>query len=98
LNDANSINYGDSVEQQMGDGTNANDYLDTITNIPPESQPPIDDNGNPPPPKKDTRKDSSTKPPKIGDMGLPQDPKKDEKGGGFLKKLFGKKKDKGNDY
>ena len=95
MNDANSINYGDSLYQDMGDGTNANDYLDTITNIPPESQPPSDEDNNNPPPKKDTKKDSA-KTPKIGDMGLPQDQKKDQKGGGFLKKLFGKKKDRNN--
>jgi penicillin-binding protein 1A len=100
MNDANSINYGDSVDEQMGDGTNENDYLDTITNIPPESQPPTDYDGNPPAKKDNSKKDSSTKPPKIGDMGLPQDPKKDKKGG-FLQRVFGKKdknKDSGNDY
>jgi len=100
MNDANSINYGDSVDEQMGDGTNENDYLDTITNIPPESQPPTDYDGNPPARKDNTKKDSGTKTPKIGDMGLPQDPKKDKKGG-FLQRVFGKKdknKDGGNDY
>jgi penicillin-binding protein 1A len=93
LNDANSINYGDSIDSLMDDGTNENDYLDTTTNIPPESQAPADDNV--PPAKKDnSKKDSSNKPPKIGDMGLPQDPKKDKKGG-FLQRVFGKKdKDK----
>lgn len=91
MNDANSINYGDSVEQNMGDGTNANDYLDTITNIPPESQPPADEDNSNTPPKKDTKKDTSAKLPKIGEMGLPKDSKKDQKGGGFLRKLFGKK-------
>jgi penicillin-binding protein 1A len=90
MNDANSINFSDSVDQGMGDGTNENDYLDTITNIPPESQPPVDEN-NPPPIKKENKKDSNTKGIKIGDMGLPQDQKKDQKGGGFLRKLFGKK-------
>jgi penicillin-binding protein 1A len=91
MNDANSINYGDSTIQDMGDGTNANDYLDTITNIPPESQAPVDED-NPPPAKKDNKKDTGTnKSPRIGEMGLPQDQKKDQKGGGFLKKLFGKK-------
>ncbi|MGZ3882313.1 MAG: transglycosylase domain-containing protein, partial [Flavisolibacter sp.] len=98
MNDANSINYGDSVDRGAGDGTNANDYLDTITNIPPESQPPTDDNGNPPPrnnPKKDSNTSKATK---IGDMGLPQDTKKDKKGN-FLQRVFGKKnRDKGNDY
>jgi penicillin-binding protein 1A len=98
LNDANSINYGDSTEQNMGDGTNANDYLDTITNIPPESQPPTDDNGNPPPrnnPKKDSNNSKATR---IGEMGLPQDTKKDKKGN-FLQRMFGKKnKNKDNDY
>jgi penicillin-binding protein 1A len=90
MNDANSINYGDSTIQDMGDGTNANDYLDTITNIPPESQPPVDEDN--PPAKKDNKKDTGTnKTPRIGEMGLPQDQKKDQKGGGFLKKLFGKK-------
>jgi penicillin-binding protein 1A len=94
MNDANSINYGDTTSQDMGDGTNANDYLDTITNIPPESQPPTDDYGNPPP--KNPRKDTNTsKNPKIGDMGLPQDSKKDKKGN-FLQRMFGKK-NKGND-
>ena len=95
MNDANSINYGDSTYQDMGDGTNANDYLDTITNIPPESQPPVDEDNNNSLPKRDTKKDSA-KTPRIGEMGLPQDAKKDQKGGGFLKKLFGKKKDKNN--
>jgi penicillin-binding protein 1A len=91
MNDANSINFSDSVDQGMGDGTNENDYLDTITNIPPESQPPVDEN-NPPPIKKENKKDSNIKGTKIGEMGLPQDQKKDQKGGGFLRKLFGKKK------
>lgn len=96
LNDANSINYSDSLGQQMGDGTNANDYLDTTTDIPAESQPPVDEYNNVPP-KKATKKDSSTKSPKIGEMGLPQDSKKDQKEGSFLKRLFGKKnKDRNN--
>jgi len=99
MNDANSINYGDSVEDPMSDGTNEYDYLDTITNIPPESQP-VDDEGNPPPRKDNTRRDTNTKSPRIGEMGLPEDPKKDKKGG-FLKKVFGKKdknKENSNDY
>jgi penicillin-binding protein 1A len=89
MNDANSINYGDTTSQDMGDGTNANDYLDTITNIPPESQPPTDEYGNPPPknPRKDTNTSKNTK---IGEMGLPQDSKKDKKGN-FLQRMFGKK-------
>lgn len=95
LNDANSINYSDSLSQQMGDGTNANDYLDTTTDIPAESQPPVDEYNNAPT-KKAIKKDSSTKSPKIGEMGLPQDSKKDQKEGSFLKRLFGKKKDRNN--
>jgi penicillin-binding protein 1A len=89
MNDANSINYGDTTSQDMGDGTNANDYLDTITNIPPESQPPTDEYGNPPPknPRKDTNTSKNTR---IGEMGLPQDSKKDKKGN-FLQRMFGKK-------
>lgn len=94
MNDANSINYGDSVDENMDNGTNSEDYLDTITNIPPESQPPVDDEN---PPKKENKKDTgTTKAPKIGDMGLPQDPKKSQKEGNFLRKLFGKKDKKGN--
>jgi len=97
INDANSINYGDSSEQ-MNNGVNENDYLDTTTNIPPESQAPVDEDN--PPVQKSTKKDTNTKAPKIGDMGLPSDPKKDKKGN-FLQRIFGKKKDKGgndNDY
>jgi penicillin-binding protein 1A len=90
LNDANSINYGDSVEENMEDGFTQEDYLDTITNIPSESQPPIDENA-PPARKDNTRKDTgSTKATKIGEMGLPQDQKKDKKGT-FLQRVFGKK-------
>ena len=99
MNDANSINYGDGVDDPMIEGTNEYDYLDTITNIPPESQP-VDDEGNPPPRKDNSKKDTNTKTPRIGEMGLPEDPKKDKKGG-FLKKVFGKKdknKENSNDY
>jgi penicillin-binding protein 1A len=93
--DANSINYGDDSEQLFDNGVNEYDYLDTTTNIPPESQPPVDEE-NPGPIKKN-KKDTSTKSPKIGDMGLPQDPKKDKKGN-FLERLFkGKNKNKDKD-
>lgn len=88
MNDANSINYGDSVDEQMDNGVSGEDYLDTITNIPPESQPPVDEYN--PPVKKDNKKDTSAKSPKIGEMALPQDEKKDRKGS-FLKRVFGKK-------
>ena len=91
LNDANSINYGDSVDQQMDNGVSSEDYLDTITNIPPESQPPVDENNPAPPARNNNRKDSGTnKSPKIGNMGLPQDPKKDKEGN-FLQRIFKKK-------
>lgn len=92
INDANSINYGDSSEQ-MDNGVNENDYLDTTTNIPPESQAPVDEDN--PPVQKNTKKDTNSKATKIGEMGLPSDPKKDKKGN-FLQRIFGKKKDKGN--
>jgi penicillin-binding protein 1A len=101
--DANGINFSDSGDGAMEDSISGNDYLDTTTNIPSESQPPVDEDN---PPKKENnppKKDTSTKAPKIGDMGLPQDPKKDKKGGGFLRGVFGGKKDKNkpksnNDY
>jgi penicillin-binding protein 1A len=94
LNDANSINYGDGIDEQMDNGVSSEDYLDTITNIPPESQPPVDENKpiTPPVRNNNNKKDSGTnKSPKIGDMGLPQDPKKDNKDGNFLKRIFKKK-------
>jgi penicillin-binding protein 1A len=91
MNDANSINYGDSVDEQMGDGTNEYDYLDTTMNIPPESQAPIDEDKPVTPNKNTPKKDSSNnKSPRIGEMGLPQDSKKDKKGN-FLQRMFGKK-------
>jgi penicillin-binding protein 1A len=92
MNDANSINYSDSIDEQMDNGVTSDDYLDTITNIPPESQPPVDeDNPLPPTRKNNNRKDSgASKAPKIGDMGLPKDPKKDKEGT-FLQRIFKKK-------
>jgi penicillin-binding protein 1A len=89
LNDASSINYGESVDEQMDNGVSNDDYLDTITNIPPESQPPVDED-NPPARRDNNKKDSGTsKAPKIGDP--PQEP---EKKRNIIDKIFGKKKNK----
>lgn len=99
--DANGINYGDSSGDQMIDSVNGdeyNNYIDTTTNIPIESQPPLTEDhlqqkktGTPP--KKDTAKIS-----KIGEANKNDDQNQKR---GFLQKLFGKKnknKNNGNDY
>jgi penicillin-binding protein 1A len=89
MNDANSINYGDSIDEQMDNGVSSDDYLDTITNIPPESQPPVDEDKPVPPVKNNNKKDSgATRAPKIGDAQEP------EKKKNIIEKIFGKRKDK----
>jgi penicillin-binding protein 1A len=93
-NDANSINYGDIMDEQMDDGVSGGDYLDTITNIPPESQLPVDDNNPTQPPVKNNnnKKDSgNSKAPKIGDAPQEQEKKKN-----IIDRIFGSKKNKDN--
>lgn len=88
LNDASSINYGDSIDEQMDNGVSGEDYLDTITNIPPESQPPVDEDKPIPPVKNNNRKDSGT----IKRIGDPtEQPKEKEKN--IFQRIF-KKKDR----
>lgn len=97
--DANGINYGDSSGDQMIDSVNGdeyNNYIDTTTNIPIESQPAATEEhfqqkkpGSPP--KKDSSKIT-----KIGEANKNDDQNQKK---GFLQKLFGKKdKNKNNDY
>jgi penicillin-binding protein 1A len=89
MNDASSINYGDSIDEEMDNGVSNDDYLDTITNIPPESQPPVDEDKPIPPVKNNNRKDSgAARAPKIGDAQEP------EKRKNIIEKIFGKRKDK----
>jgi penicillin-binding protein 1A len=90
MNDANSINYGDSIDEQMDNGVSNDDYLDTITNIPPESQPPADED-NPPPTRKDNNKKDSgaSKATRIGDP-----PREQEKKRNIIDKIFGKNKNR----
>ena len=76
----------------INNGMDAGDYLDTTTNIPPESQLPDDENA----PKKEPKKKDSTKANKIGEMKEPEEKKKN-----IFQKIFNKKdKDKkpDNDY
>lgn len=89
MNDANSINYGDSVDEQMDNGVSSDDYLDTITNIPPESQAPVDeDNPTPQVRNNNNRRDSGVN--KTPRIGYPQnEPEKEKRG--ILNRIFGGK-------
>ncbi|TCJ17594.1 penicillin-binding protein [Flaviaesturariibacter flavus] len=82
--------------EDMGTGSAKDFQLDTAgSNIPPESQAPVED-GAPVKPSKPNKKDTSAAP-RIGEASTPQEPEKK----GFFRKLFGGKKNKdksGNDY
>lgn len=92
INDANSINYGD-IMQENYDSVNQDDYyIDTNTYFPPESKPVIDENNQK---KENQKKDSAGRSPKIGEGTKPEEVKKEKKG--LLRSIFGKKKDKKKD-
>lgn len=98
INNADMMNIIDeTIPSDDGQSPSANDYtLDTSHNIPAESKPPVDEEKNPS--HDNTKKDSSKKTPRIGEMNQ-QEPKKEKKG--FFKRLFGgkdKNKDQPNDY
>ncbi|RYZ22660.1 MAG: penicillin-binding protein [Chitinophagaceae bacterium] len=84
--------------EDMGSGSAEDFQLDTAgSNIPPESQAPVED-GAPVKPAKPGKKDSTTSP-RIGEGNTPPEPEKK----GIFRKIFGGKKDKdkdksGNDY
>jgi penicillin-binding protein 1A len=95
---ANEVNSADSFwytdpnameDSTVSNGTEDQYWLDTSTNIPAESRPPVDDDEKNDKPKKDTMKA-----PKIGEMAPAE--KKEKKN--ILKRIFGKKdKDKTED-
>ncbi|MGZ3837536.1 MAG: transglycosylase domain-containing protein [Flavisolibacter sp.] len=98
INNADMMNIIDeTIPSDDGQSPSANDYtLDTSHNIPAESKPPVDEEKNPS--HDNTKKDSSKKTTRIGEMNQ-QEPKKEKKG--FFKRLFGgkdKNKDQPNDY